>query len=309
VELRQLAHFMAVAEERSFSKAARRVNIVQSGLSASIRSLERELGLTLLARTTRRVDLTEAGRVFLVEVRRVHAAVKGARDAVESVRGMVRGTVHIGTMQRLSPLFDLPAVLARFRTEHPAVEIRLRQTGSASLLAEVGEGKLDFAFLSLTRAAPDGLTTTLLGQDPMVFACASTHPLARHDHVSLAMIADQPFVDFEPNWGVRVLVDRAFGAAHLERHSAFELNDVPTLLDLVVHGLGVAVLPRFVAIDAPGITCVPLVPEVGPWRLVLARRDRHPLGPAARALLALILPRTPGEEAGGRRGRAETSLG
>ena len=113
--------------------------------------------------------------------------------------------------------------------------------------------------------------------------------------------------DFEPNWGVRVLVDRAFGAAHLERHSAFELNDVPTLLDLVTHGLGMAVLPRFVAIDAPGITCVPLVPAVGPWRLVLARRDRHPLGPAARALLGLILPRTPGEETGGRRGSPASS--
>src|SRR5690348_7782235 len=110
MELRQLNHFRAVAEERSFSKAARRVNIVQSGLSASIRSLEQELGLTLLVRTTRRVDLTEAGRAFLIEVRRVHDALQGARAVVESVKGMVRGTVHIGTMQRLSPLFDLPAI-------------------------------------------------------------------------------------------------------------------------------------------------------------------------------------------------------
>jgi len=79
------------------------------------------------------------------------------------------------------------------------------------------------------------------------------------------------------------------------------------MLDLVSHGLGVAVLPRFVAIDAPGITCVPLEPPAGRWRLVLARRDRHPLGPAARALLGMILPRSPGEEVGGRRGSAATS--
>src|SRR5262249_4703102 len=136
MELRQLRHFVAVAEEKNFSKAARRVNIVQSGLSSSIRSLEQELGLPLLLRTTRRVELTEAGRVFLAEVRRVQAAVQGARDALESVRGMVRGTVHIGTMQKLAPLFDLPGALARFRTEHPEVEIRLRQASSGSLLAE-----------------------------------------------------------------------------------------------------------------------------------------------------------------------------
>lgn len=310
MELRQLSHFVAVAEERSFSKAARRVNIVQSGLSASIRSLEQELGLPLLIRTTRRVDLTDAGRVFLAEVRRVHTALQGARDAVESVRGMVRGTVHIGTMQRLAPLFDLPAALARFRAQHPEVEIQLRQTGSATLMAEVAEGKLDFAFLSYTGPVPRGLSVMLLGEDPLVFACATTHPLATHEAVSLSMIADQAFVDFEPNWGVRVLVDRAFSAAHLERHSAFELNDVPTLLDLVSHGLGVAVLPRFVAIDAPGVTCVPLQPSAGMWQLMLARRDRHPLGPAARALLGLIVPRSPGEESGGRRrgedGKVET---
>lgn len=304
MELRQLSHFVAVAEERNFSKAARRVNIVQSGLSSSIRSLEQELGLPLLVRTTRRVDLTEAGRAFLAEVRRVQAAVQGARDAVESVRGMMRGTIHIGTMQKLSPLFNLPAVLARFRAEHPEVEVRLRQASSGTMLTDVGDGHLDFAFLAQSGAPPRGITMTPLGEDPLVFACASTHPLAGRDHVSLSMIAGLPFVDFEPLWGVRILVDRAFGAAHIDRHVAFELNDVATLLDLVSHGLGVAVLPRFIAVGVAGVTCVPIEPAAGTWRLVLARRDRHPLGPAARALLGLILPRSPGQETGGRRGPA-----
>src|SRR5215469_15817602 len=134
MEIRQLTHFVAVAEERSFSRAAKRVNIVQSGLSASIKALEQELGITLLVRTTRRVDLTEAGQVFLAEVRRVETALQGARDAVGAVRGMLRGTVHIGTMQRMSPLYDLPAVLARFRTDYPHVEVVLRQGASGILL-------------------------------------------------------------------------------------------------------------------------------------------------------------------------------
>jgi len=304
MELRQLGHFVAVAEERSFSKAARRANIVQSGLSASIRALEQELGLVLLIRTTRRVDLTEAGRVFLAEARRVQAAVQGARDAAASVRGMVRGTVHVGTMQKLGPLFDLPAVLARFRAEHPEVEIRLRQSSSTGLLAEVVEGRLDFAFLAHTGTTPRGVSLTPLGESPMVFVCASAHPLARLSQISLPLVADQPFVEFEPQWGVRLLVDRAFALAHVDRQIAFELNDVPTMLDLIAHGLGVAVLPAFVAKDAPGLTAIPLDPPAGRWRLMLARRERHPLGPAARALLGLILPRTPGQETGGRRGAA-----
>lgn len=302
MELRQLTHFVAVAEERSFSKAARRVNIVQSGLSASIKALELELGIPLLVRTTRRVDLTEAGRAFLAEVRRVETALQGARDAVEAVRGILRGTVQIGMTQRLSPLFDLPAVLARFRAAHPQVEVVLRQGGSGHLLTEVGEGTLDFAFLALAGVAPRGISVTLLGEDPLVLACATAHPLANRPHVTLAEVADEPFLDFAPQWSVRTLADRAFTAAHIERRIGFELNHVPTLLDLVANGLGVAVLPRFVAADARGVRCVPIEPPIGNWRLLLARREKHSLGPAARALLGLINPRAPGEETGGRRG-------
>jgi DNA-binding transcriptional LysR family regulator len=301
MEIRQLKHFVAVAEERSFSRAARRVNIVQSGLSASIKALESELGITLLVRTTRHVELTEAGRTFLAEVRRVETALQGARDAVEAVRGILRGTVQIGTMQRLSPLFDLPSVLARFRAAHPQVEVGLRQAPSGLLLAEVAEGKLDFAFLALPGSAPRGISVTPLGEDPLVLACAAGHALAHRAQVSLAQIADEPFLDFVPQWSVRTMVDRAFAAAHIERHIAFELNDVPTLLDLVENGLGVAVLPRFVAVDARGVRYVPIEPAVGLWRLVLARRERQSLGPAARALLGLIVPRAPGQETGGRR--------
>lgn len=135
----------------------------------------------------------------------------------------------------------------------------------------------------------------------MVLACASTHPLAQASHVSLAQVAEEPFLDFVPQWSVRSIADRAFAAAHIERRIAFELNDVPTLLDLVANGLGVAVLPRFVAVDVRGVRCLPIEPAIGMWRLVLARRDKHPLGPAARALLGLIIPRAPGQETGGRR--------
>lgn len=301
MEIRQLAHFVAVAEERSFSRAAKRVNIVQSGLSASIKALEQELGITLLLRTTRRVDLTEAGSVFLAEVRRVETALQAARDAVEAVRGVVRGTVQVGTMQRLAPLFDLPAVLARFRAEHPHVEVVLRQDASGVMLSEVAEGKLDFAFLSLLGAPPRGINVTPLGEDDLVAVCPPMHRFSQRPAVSLAQLAEEPFLDLVARSSVRIMVDRAFGAAHIERQVAFELNDLPTALDLVAKGLGVTVLPRFIASDVRGVTCVPIEPALSRWRLVLARRDRQPVGPAARALLRLIVPRAPGQETGGRR--------
>ncbi|PLW73181.1 LysR family transcriptional regulator, partial [Streptomyces sp. DJ] len=99
MELRHLEHFVAVSEEQHFTRAAERLHIAQSGLSASVRSLERELGADLFTRTTRQVRLTEAGRALLVEARRTLASAAAAREAVAAVRGLLRGTLAVGTEQ------------------------------------------------------------------------------------------------------------------------------------------------------------------------------------------------------------------
>src|SRR5258706_2856591 len=114
MELRQLEYFLAVGEERHFTRAAQRVHIVQSGLSASVHALERELGAPLFIRTTRHVELTEEGRALVGEARAVLAAADRARDAVAGVRGLLRGRLSVGTIQAL-PVVDLPELLGRFR--------------------------------------------------------------------------------------------------------------------------------------------------------------------------------------------------
>src|SRR5947209_4456527 len=123
MELRQLAHFLAVAEERHFTRAAARVHLTQSSLSSSVRALERELGGTLFNRSTRQVELTEAGRALLPAARRTLAAAEDARDAVAAIRGLVRGHLAIGAIQSISQV-DLPGLIARFRRRHPAVTLR-----------------------------------------------------------------------------------------------------------------------------------------------------------------------------------------
>ena len=209
MELRQLEHFVAAAEEGHFGRAADRANIVQSGLSASIRSLERELGTRLFDRTTRRVELTESGRALLTEARRVLGAAAAAREAVAGVEGLQRGTLSLGIMQSLGAV-QLPALLARFHSIHPGVDIRLRQAGTTVLLREVREGRLELAFASLPETAPAGLVGHELLSEAMMLACAPEHPLAERDSVSLASLQDQPFVDSYPEWGMRIANDRAF---------------------------------------------------------------------------------------------------
>jgi DNA-binding transcriptional LysR family regulator len=287
VELRQLEHFVAVAEERHFTRAAERVHIVQSGLSASIQALERELGTSLLRRSTRRVDLTEAGRALLPEARRTLAAAREARDAVAAVEGLLRGTLEVGIMQSLE-VIGLPELLGRYRTEHPGVDIRLRQAGSATLAGWVREGALELAFASLPEHALEGLDRRVLFTEPMALACAPGHRLAGRGSVSVGGLRDEPFVEFEPDWGVRIAADRLFAAAGVQRRIAFEVNDVPTLGQLVAHGLGVAIVPPSILEGARGLRFVPLRGRAPRWRIAVVTSPARPLGAPARALLEMV---------------------
>jgi DNA-binding transcriptional LysR family regulator len=288
VEIRQLEHFVAVAEEEHFSRAADRSNIVQSGLSASIRSLELELETRLFDRTTRRVSLTESGRALLPEARRVLAAATGAREAVAGVEGLVRGTLSIGIMQSLVAV-RLPAMLARFRSRHPGVDIRLRQAGTTILMQEVREGRLELAFASVPSPAPPGLFVHEFLSETMMVACSRTHPLAGRTSLSLTDLRDAPFVDGDPAWGIRISNDRAFREAGIERHVAFEVNDMPTMIDLVANGLGVALLPRsLVALRTP-LRFIRLRGKAPSWNVTLVAPERLHLSAASRAFFEMVV--------------------
>ena len=288
MEIRQLEHFVATAEEGHFSRAAERSNIVQSGLSASIRSLERELDTRLFDRTTRRVALTESGRALLPEARRVLAAATGAREAVAGVEGLVRGTLSIGIMQSLVAV-RLPAMLARFRTLHPGVDVRLRQAGTTILLEEVRDGRLELAFASVPEQPPPGVVGHELLNEAMRFACSREHALADRSSVGLDRLSDEPFVDGYPAWGIRISNDRAFAEAGVDRHVAFEVNDMPTMLDLVAHNLGVALLPRSIVALRTPIRFVRIRGNAPRWNVTLVAPEHMELSAAARAFREMVL--------------------
>ncbi|MCW2919832.1 MAG: LysR family transcriptional regulator [Actinomycetia bacterium] len=270
MDLRQLEYFVTVADERHFTRAAERLFISQSGLSASIRALEKDLGATLFTRNTRRVELTEAGRALLDESRRTLASVEAARDAVAAVQGLRRGTLSVGTEQCLGAV-DVPAELARFHAAHPGVELLVQQAGSAHLIEEVRLARLDLAFVAQPTQPDDGVTFIRLVSEPMVLICPPQHPLAERDVIDWLTLADAVFVDFHPDWGSRRVTDRGFAAAGLMRQVASEVNDVHTLLDLVDRGLGVAIVPGPIARKKTGkLATVALGPDAPTWDVAIA---------------------------------------
>ncbi|GAA0454612.1 LysR substrate-binding domain-containing protein [Streptomyces olivaceiscleroticus] len=293
VELRHLEHFVAVSEEQHFTRAAERLHIAQSGLSASVRALERELGADLFTRTTRRVQLTAAGRAFLVEARRTLAGAAAAREAVAAVRGLFTGTLAVGTEQCMG-IVDPVSLLADLRGRHPGVEVHMVQSGSAHLLEEVRRGTLDLAFV-VYEGHEEGVRIRPLAAEPMMLLCRPDHPLVFSgeplttyggEPLSAQALAGEVFVDLHRDWGARRAADALFAASGTRRTVAMEVNDVYTLLDLVARGLGVAVVPRPVTHkdQARGLAAVPLAADTV-WNVGIAVPRSGRLSPAAQALL------------------------
>jgi DNA-binding transcriptional LysR family regulator len=297
MDLRQLEYFVTVAAEQSFTRAAQRLNIVQSGLSASIRTLEEELGAPLLLRTTRRVDLTATGRAFLVEARRVLSAADQARQVVAQMTGLQRGTLSIGIIPGLAPLIDIAELLGRFREAHSGIEIRLVSGGSQSLIDGVRAGELDLAFTQFVGNTPPGIMAWMLACEPLVAVCAPDHALAGRHEVTLRDLAEETFIELRRDWGTRQLIDQTFAASRLTRTIGFEVNDFSTQLDLVAHGLGIALAPKAVICGhdtGQAARRLGVVELAGPeicWELaaVFAQDEaRQPIGVVTRTFLQFL---------------------
>ncbi|MFB7653519.1 MULTISPECIES: LysR family transcriptional regulator [unclassified Streptomyces] len=289
MELRHLQHFVAVAEDQHFTRAAERLLVSQSGLSASIRALERELRAPLFVRTTRRVTLTEAGRALLGEAERILAQVRSAHEAVAAVQGVLRGTLSLGAEQCIAGV-PVAGLLAAFRRLHPDVEIRLRQAGSGELAEEVAAGRLDLAFAYRTQADTEQLRSVPLSGEPMTVLCHPDHRLAADGAVLTPHdLADEVFVDFHPDWGPRRVTDAVFAAAGVRRTVPLEVNDVHGLLDLIDENLGIAVVPRHFRHKRASLTSLPLK-ESGDsqYETIALLPPAQATSPAARALMGLL---------------------
>jgi DNA-binding transcriptional LysR family regulator len=287
MELRQLEYFVAVAEEANFTRASERVHIAQSGVSAQVRRLERELGAELLDRTPSGVRVTDVGAAVLPYARAALEAAAGARAAVDELTGLLHGHVSVGMIVARSAL-DLPDLLATFHSEHPGVEITLAEDSSDRLLERLAGGELDLALIGLSTPPPAGIETLVLSDEELVATVGFGDPLARRARIAFAELADRALISLPRGTGMRAALDAACAAAGVSPRIAFEASDPVILVELASRGLGVAIVPASLA--AARTNQVHALSVTRPRlhsRLELAWRAGGPIGPAARALLAL----------------------
>jgi DNA-binding transcriptional LysR family regulator len=244
MELRHLQHFIALAQEGSFTRAARKVNIVQSALSNSIKELEEELGSRLVERTTRKVSITETGMLFLQHARATLASLEGALQAVRSQDGVVRGQLRLGIMQSLDPYLELAPLLKRFRSAFPMVDVSVRVLFGDTVPGLLRSGEIDLSFNAIIdKDQWPGIQLIPYMQDRLVAVCPSDHPLASRSSVTIETLSNEIFVDLTRDRPLRRLIDKVFAQHHLKRTTAFEVSEIRIAMQFVANGLGVAIAP------------------------------------------------------------------
>ncbi|MDR3684105.1 MAG: LysR substrate-binding domain-containing protein [Geothrix sp.] len=289
MELRLLRYFTVVAEELHFSRAAARLHIAQPPLSQQIRRLEGELGVQLLARTKRHVELTEPGRQFLASAREILAQVDRAVLQVQrAARGEV-GHITIGLVSSASYEDILPRALRAYRECYPAVSITLQEMSSGEQLAALREGRIQVGFLRPPIREP-GITTLTVLREPLVAVLPAEHPLAGRRRIPIGALARDAFILIPPSHGLGIL-DLVMGAclkAGFTPRIEQEAKEIQTVVGFVAAGFGVSLLPATVhRLSHSGVAYVPLAPPQVLIEIAAAHRSGE-ASPLVGAFLAVL---------------------
>jgi DNA-binding transcriptional LysR family regulator len=241
VTFKQVQAFVAVAETNSFSRAGELLNIAQSRVSILIRDLEHELAVRLFDRTTRRMELTAAGRDFRPHAEKLVADLKHAVEDTHALGERRRGRLTVAAPPLLMEAL-IPRLLVPFKSDFPGVRVTLLDARTESIMEAVKTGEADIGIGTFPRLE-EGLVRTRLASDPLLLFCGETHPLATLRRPRWADILGAPLIALRHESGVRPLFDYGCSAAGGLPQVEYEVSLVTTALALVEVGVGVAVLP------------------------------------------------------------------
>jgi DNA-binding transcriptional LysR family regulator len=248
MDLRQLAAVVAVAEHGSFSAAARALHTVQSNISTHVARLERELGVTLVDRSSG--ALTPEGEAVVSRARRVDAELEALVSDVAAVHSEVAGTARIGIIGTTARWLT-PRLLEAMAATYPSVRVVVVDATTTSLLPQVESGRLDLAVVALPVHDAD-IDTEALFEEDLVVVAPLDHPLAARDTVTLADLAQHDLLLEPPGTAFRDDLDAQAQAAGLELHTKAEVDGMRLVASLAFQGFGAAVLPASAAPGVPG---------------------------------------------------------
>ena len=240
MEIKQLKAFAAIAEEKTFTAAAKVVHVTQAAISMQIRQLENEIGLQVFTRTPRRVILTEAGEKLLERTRRILREHDSALQELAEIAGAEHGRLRIGSASAMFATDQLPNILEKLKGKYPSAEISVSSGTSKTLVEKIMHGETDIAFVSLP-VETSNIQTELLYSDEVVAIAHPSHPLADQKCISAAELAGESLIIGEKGGNTRRLIDDFFDAASLKLNVVMELSRQEAINKMVENDMGVGI--------------------------------------------------------------------
>lgn len=264
----QLSYVVAVADEKSISRAAEKLKIAQPSLSRLITGLEREYGLELFKRTKNSVEPTYAGRVFIDHARRILLQSKALETVMHELSGAQHGKLIFGCSSNHIG-YLLPPMLHKISAQFPYLEISVIDTDSAPLFRQLANGKVDLVYSHMPPHLPHNpnLQYIPITKEELLLAVPKHHPLAARavgvpdwrdrEPISLGEIADEPFIQLPKNHSIRILTDALFAKHSFAPKVKFEISLNMIAHELSAAGLGVTILPESeLLFNAANLECV-----------------------------------------------------
>ncbi|NBB12289.1 LysR family transcriptional regulator [Pseudomonas sp. SLFW] len=288
LEMSDLRAFVAVAELGTFSAAALDLHLSQPALSRRISKLEAKMGVRLLERTTRRVDLTAFGRDFARKARDILNSLDESLIGLGDVAGRMSGEVSVACVPSVVRYF-LPQVLREFHERYPRIVIRVMDEGASDVLSSVVRNEVDFG-LNYIGVQEANIDFQPVLKEAFVVACRRDHPLAKRPAVTWTELNAYDYMSVAKASGNRLLLDLALADAPDLPRSFCEVRHVMSVVSLVEAGVGIAAVPRLAmpADDHPILVSVPLVEPVVSRTIGLIRRRGRVLSAAAQQLYEMI---------------------
>jgi len=279
-DLQQLQAFIAVAERGSFRAAADQIHLSPPALSRRIEKLESIIGTRLFNRTTREVELTSIGRVFLERARAAIDDLESAILGISDIASTRSGRVTVACVPSAA-IYFLPQVIRTFSAKYPAIRIRVIDESMNQTLQSVLAGESDFGIGFMNTLMPE-IAFEGLHDDPFVVAMRRDHPLAKRSSVNWSQIESEQLISVARSSGNRQLLDDVMSKMGLHPHFAFEVSHIGTLLGMVEAGLGIAAVPRTsLPANHPSVIGLPLRKPGISRSLGLLRKQGSTLRPAA----------------------------
>ncbi len=289
ITLKQLQIFETVAEQQSYTRAAKLLYLSQPAVSMQIKQLEEEVGMPMFDRIGKAIQLTDAGRELLQHARSIHIQLEEAQQSMEELRGIKRGRLHL-TMASTANYFT-PKLLAGFCREYPNIQISLSVANRAGLLEALEQNTADMVIMGRPPANMP-LAAEVFMENPLVVVAPPKHRLSKKKTVSLEEIAKENFIVREIGSGTRAAVERFLATHELERPQSLEMNSSEAIKQAVQAGLGLGVvsihtLEMEMTLQRLVVLNVQDFPIMRHWHLVY-RQDRH-FSPVSKAFHDYVL--------------------